>query len=230
MERARRFGSKAAWFAFCALMALGIWEIATASLYYLEDGTAHPFFLEKLPLTFETAFTIALAIHIPSALFALPACRLLALKTTQKHLPRGHRWLGRVTGVVVLFGVVPSGIWLAFTAKGGALGTVGFLLTALITGAAMVESVRTARRKDFVTHRRMSSHVLGQLSVAVTSRVLLVVADAYALDPEAAYVAALFIPVLLSVVVVEWRTRPRRARATTSPGVPHEARAALAPL
>jgi hypothetical protein len=54
-----------------------------------------------------------------------------------------------------------------------------------------------------VQHARAMRHVLGQMSVAVTSRALLLGLDAGGIDPDLAYVVALWGPVLVSIAVVE---------------------------
>jgi hypothetical protein len=46
-------------------------------------------------------------------------------------------------------------------------------------------------------------HVVAQMSVAVTSRALLMALDARGVDPDTAYVIALWLPVLGSAAVVE---------------------------
>jgi hypothetical protein len=46
-------------------------------------------------------------------------------------------------------------------------------------------------------------HVVGQMSVAVVSRALIVCLDVVGLDPDTAYVVALWGPVLAAVAVVE---------------------------
>lgn len=187
-----------------ALALAGTALMIDSSLLYLELTDMHPFVLEKLPLKWESLFLTALWVHVPSALFALPACFLLLSRTVQKRFPFAHRWLGRLTGLIIIFAAVPSGTVLAFSAKAGLLSTVGFLLTGMITLYAMVQAVRTARAKDYKAHRRYSEHVAAQLSVAVTSRFALIGFDALGFEPDAAYIVALWVPVVLSALVVEW--------------------------
>src|SRR5262249_51180932 len=128
----------------------------------------------------------------------------------RRRFPRVHRWLGRATGVAVLGAVVPSGSYLALWAKGGAPSTVGFLVSGAIAASAMVQGVRTARAGRFAAHRRYTAHVLAQLSVAVTSRALLVLFDSAGVDPQPAYVAALWVPVVGSALVAELVAAPAR--------------------
>ena len=74
---------------------------------------------------------------------------------------------------VVLLALVPSGAILAFEATGGLPSTVGFLLSGGLVAVFMVRGIVAARRHHVQAHRRATWHVLAQMSVAVSSRVLL---------------------------------------------------------
>lgn len=222
MTNARGFTAWLARWTFRAAMAIGVFMLFSASVSYLELGRAHPFFLEKLPLRNPSLWWVALAVHVPSALFALPACLILLGPRLRARAPRVHRWLGRVTGVVVLAGVVPSGLYLAFFAQGGLVTTLGFWLTGVITWVAMRKAIASARARDFKQHRRFATHVASQLSVAVLSRFLLVFADSIGLFGEWVYVAALYAPVIGCAALAELLTAPAAFRLWTSKGTRHE--------
>ena len=209
---------------FFALMAFGTWTMLWASASYVELGKEHPFFLEKLPLARPKLWLGALYVHVPSALFALPACLVLLSNGVRKRLPRLHRWLGRVTGALVLLAVVPSGLYLSFFAQGGLITTTGFWLTGLIAFAAMAKSIERARARDFKAHRRFSAHVAAQLSVAVFSRLMLVTAEHVELYSTWVYIAALWLPVIGCAVAAELLTGSR----SSAKGSPHEEMVALA--
>jgi hypothetical protein len=81
--------------------------------------------------------------------------------------------------------------------------TAGFLLSAAIVAWCTIRGVVAARRRDLASHRRAMRHVVGQMSVAVVSRALIVCLDVVGLDPDVAYVVALWGPVLVAVAVVE---------------------------
>jgi hypothetical protein len=185
------------------LLWVGSGAITATSLAYFQGDELAPFVIEKLPLPAEELWLGALRIHVLAAALALPGCLLLSSTTLLRRWPRLHRWLGRATGVVVLLTLVPSGLYLALFAKGGLLATLGFALSGAIVTAAMLQAVRAARGGRFAEHRRGALHVLGQLSVAVTSRVLLVIFDAAAVDAEQAYLVSLWLPVLGSLLAVE---------------------------
>jgi uncharacterized membrane protein len=214
---------------FSGLMCVGVWLMLESSASYLELGELHPFFLEKLPLAHPKWWTVSLYAHVPSALFCLPACLVLLVQRVRVKVPRLHRWLGRVTAVLLLLVMVPSGMYLALFAQGGWVTTLGFWLTGLMTWVAMVLSVQRARAGDMKSHRRFSTHVVAQLSVAVLSRFFLVAMEEAELYSEAAYVAALWVPVIGCAVVAEVLTGPRRGSSRTK-GVRHEALAAVSTL
>lgn len=191
---------------FLILMWVGSALITAMSLPYFDFGTLPPFVIEKLPLRFEALWLASLRVHVAAAALTFPLCLALMTRMLQRRT-RWHRYLGRVTGVLVLFALVPSGIVLAFDAKGGRSVTAGFLLSAAIVGGSMIGGVRAARRRDLVSHARAMRHVVGQMSVAVVSRALIVGLDAIGVDPDIAYVVALWGPVLASVAIVEWSAR-----------------------
>jgi len=203
---------------------LGLWVgaliIAWASRVYFDADELAPFVIEKLPLPHEALWLAALKTHVVTVSFALPACLLLSVKRMLR-FPRTHRWLGRATGAVILAAVVPSGLYLSLFAKGGAPATVGFALSGVIVALAMGQGIRRARAKDYVAHRRCMLHVLAQLSVAVTSRTLLYLLDAAGIDPDAAYLFALWMPVLTSFGFVEVclsrRPHRRNSHVSTAP-------------
>lgn len=187
---------------FLLLMLAGAALITASSLAYFDFETLPPFALEKLPVRFETLWLASLRIHVAAALTAFPLCIALLTRTLQRR-PAWHRWVGRTAGVIVLFALVPTGAILAFDAKGGKVVTAGFLVSAGIVAWFMVRGVAAARRRDLVSHSRAMRHVFAQMSVAVTSRTLLVGLDRVGVDPDVAYVVALWVPVLASAAVAE---------------------------
>ncbi len=211
---------------FGALCLAGSAVIAVSSRQYFgADDDLPEFVLEHFPLRHAELWLLALKVHVVAAAFALPACVVLLTKGLQRR-PRVHRWLGRVTGAVTLFALVPSGLVLSEQAKGGLVVTAGFVLSALLIAWFMGQGIVSARRRDFVTHRRAVWHVVAQMSVAVSSRAMLIGFDALGVDPKLAYVIALWVPVAASAVAVELlsgRLRglpaPRPAKLSEAPSI-----------
>lgn len=210
---------------FLLVMGLGWAFIFASSLAYFDFGTVPAFMLEKLPLRFESLWLFSLRVHVAAALVSLPLCIVLMTRLLQRR-PAIHRWLGRVAGMTLLLGLVPTGVVLAFDAKGGKFVTAGFLLSGAIVAACTIRGVLAARRGDLLTHQRAMRHVFAQMSVAVTSRALLMLFDVAGFDPGIAYVVALWGPVLASALVVELFSL-RRARVAS---LVERIRRELAPL
>lgn len=183
-------------------MALGSAFITLASLVYFDESAVAPFVLEKLPVRFETLWRWSLRLHVASALVSFPACLLLMTRWVQRRRTL-HRYLGRVTGMVVGCVLVPSGLVLSTEAKGGLWVSLGFVLSGLIVVYALVRGVRAARRGHLTAHAHAMRHVFAQMSVAVTSRALLVLLELGGVDPNLAYVVALWVPVVGSALAAE---------------------------
>jgi uncharacterized membrane protein YozB (DUF420 family) len=188
---------------FLAFMAVGAALITASSLAYFDASELPPFVVEKLPLRFEALWLASLRVHVTAALVSFPLCIALMTRALQRRATL-HRWIGRIAGVVILFALAPSGAVLAFDAKGGALVTAGFLASDALVCWFMVNGIVAARRKELGAHRRAMVHVFAQMSVAVTSRAMLIGLDAVGLGPDVAYVVALWVPVVGSAVVAEW--------------------------
>jgi uncharacterized membrane protein YozB (DUF420 family) len=214
---------------FLVLMLVGSALISAMSLQYFDFETLPAFVIEKLPLRFEALWLASLRVHVATAAVAFPLCLALMTRALQRRTV-WHRWIGRVTGVLVLFALVPSGIVLSFDAKGGRIVTAGFLLSAAIVAGAMIAGVRAARRRDLVLHGRAMRHVVGQMSVAVVSRALIVGFDALGVSPDVAYVAALWGPVLASAAVVELISRRSMVWNQSSVQLVERIRRELSPL
>jgi hypothetical protein len=189
-------------------LALGSLTITLASLVYFEPKQRPPFLIEKLPLSNESLYLLVLRVHVLAAALALPGTLILSSKSVLKRWPRFHRWSGRVVGLDVLGALAPSGFYLAFFARGGIGGTLGFLLSGLIVVWAMLQAIRWARAKRFARHRLFAFHVLGQLSVAVTSRAMLFALESSNIHLDVAYLVSLWVPVLGTFALVQYLGSP----------------------
>jgi uncharacterized membrane protein len=184
-------------------MLIGTALIGASSLGYFDFENLPLFVIEKLPaVRFEALWLASLRVHVASACLAFPLC-LVSMSRRLQRRPSLHRVLGRATGIIVLSALVPSGVVLSFEAKGGLPVTLGFVLSAAIVAIAMLRGVSAARARSFAAHRRAMHHVVAQMSVAVSSRVMIVGLDAAGVGPDFAYLVALWIPVLGSALVAE---------------------------
>jgi hypothetical protein len=187
---------------------LGSLAITLSSVVYFNLNERAAFIIEKLPLPSETLYVLFLRIHVIAAALSLPGCLILSSKIILKRWPRFHRYCGRVVGLVVILLLVPTGFYLAIFARGGRGATLGFWLSGAIVLVAMIQGIREARAKRYSKHRRLAFHVLGQLSVAVSSRAMLFVFGYSNLNPDFGYLMSLWIPVLGTFALVEFLTSP----------------------
>src|SRR5690242_16473040 len=121
-------------------MWVGTALITASSLAYFDFATLPPFVIEKLPVRFEALWLLSLRVHVASASLSFPLCLLLMTRWLQRRRA-WHRWIGRFTGILVLAALVPSGVVLAFDAKGGRGVTAGFLLSGVIVAWCTVRGV-----------------------------------------------------------------------------------------
>ena len=197
-----------------SLLIAGSLAISAASLsYFVEEMPA--FLIEKLPLPRQELWLLALRTHVAAAALALPGCVLLTSTWLLRRVPRVHRWLGRIVGAAVLLALAPSGFYLSLSAKGGLLSTLGFVASGLVVVWGMVQGLRAAWARQMARHRRYVLHVLAQLSVAVTSRALLVAFSSCNIAETPAYLIALWLPVVFSFLLVEVLVSPRRNHETS---------------
>ena len=188
--------------ALLVITTLGAAWIIASSLVYFDVSRIAPFMIEKLPLRFEALWLFSLRVHVAAAMVSLPLCIALMTRPVQRR-PRAHRWLGRLAGLVIVFALVPSGFVLSLEAKGGLFGTLGFMLSGAIVAFCMISGALAARRRDMPAHKRMMSHVFAQMSVAVSSRIMLVGFAALEIDHDSVYLISLWVPVLASAVLAE---------------------------
>src|SRR5258706_10312720 len=92
---------------FLALMLVGSALITASSLAYFDFESLPPFVIEKLPVRFESLWLASLRVHVAAALLTFPLCLLLTTRALRRRVA-WHRWLGRLTGALVLFALVPS--------------------------------------------------------------------------------------------------------------------------
>jgi len=189
-------------------LGLGSFAITLSSVVYFNTHERAAFLIEKLPLPAEGLYVLVLRFHVLAAALALPGCLILSSKGILKRWPTFHRWCGRLIGSLILAVLVPSGFYLSFFARGGWGATLGFLLSGAIVMVAMAQGIRAARARQFGRHRRLVFHVLGQLSVAVTSRSMLYVLESSNIDLNLSYLVSLWVPVVGTFAVVEFLASP----------------------
>ena len=177
------------WFPLAAGSALIAW---TSLPYFLFDPH-HPFLLEHWSISGNAVWRGVLYAHVATGV----VCLLSALPQFHPRLlaawPRAHRVSGRAFGLAVLLVVVPTGLCLAFTAKGGFWSRTGFMVQGLLLFWTTWSGVRAATRGRFAAHRVWMTRAYAVAAAAITFRALFMGMLALGMETNAAYVASVWI-------------------------------------
>ena len=86
--------------------------------------------------------------------------------------PQWHRTLGKTQGMVVLFLLAPSGLWMARYAQTGAVAGAGLTALAIATATCVLFGWRAAVKRRFAEHRRWMWRCFLLLCSAVVLRLI----------------------------------------------------------
>ena len=146
-------------------------------------------FLIGREASFPGTYAVAFYAHIAAG----PVTLLLGLLLLSRRVlrrPRLHRRLGRVQGVLILTGVVPAGLRMAWDADGGPVAAAGFAALAVATGTCVLAGWRAAVRRQFAAHEVWMRRCFAVLCSAVVVRLWGGLTEVLRLDGEWPYVVA----------------------------------------
>lgn len=198
--------------ASCALLLFSNW-------IYL--GSQQPRFLgEKGSLSSFPAWLAVFYFHIAGASLGLAAgWPLMFPQWTRRH-PTWHRWLGYVYLTAVLWMAAPAGIVLAFSAKGGALGTVGFALAGVLWWHTTWTGYREIRRRHIAQHVRA---MIRSYSLALSAPAFRIIQSALyfaGLADDTNYLVSLWLSIAVSLWLAESCIhRLRHSKAALAPSL-----------
>ena len=152
----------------------------------------------------------AFYLHIGSSPATLIFGLLLINNRFRMKWPTWHRQLGKFQSMLVLFLVVPSGLWMAFYAEAGLIAETGFASLAIATGICVVTGWRTAVQRRFTEHRRWMWRCYLLLCSAVVLRLMGGIAHLARLDTNWTYPMAAWLSWLGPLLTFE--TLERRGR------------------
>jgi hypothetical protein len=191
--------------ASCGLLLFSNW-------IYL-SGQQPRFLWEKGELASSPLWLAAFYFHIAGASVCLAAgFPLMFPRWTQKH-PLWHRGLGYVYFTSVLWMAAPSGVALAFTAKGGPLGTLGFALGGALWWYTTWTGYRAIRRGQVAEHIRAMIRSYSLALSAPAFRLIQAGLFFAGLNDAANYIVSLWLSIVVSVVLAESCLHRSRAGA-----------------
>jgi hypothetical protein len=110
-------------------------------------------FLRGREAYFSGPYQWAFYAHIASGPVTLVLGLFLIGEKIRLRFPKWHRSLGKVQGVLVLFVLAPSGLWMARYSQTGPVAAAGFSALAVATATCVFLGWRNAVTRRFVEHR-----------------------------------------------------------------------------
>jgi uncharacterized membrane protein len=117
--------------------------------------------------------------------------------------PTWHRRLGYVYLNAVLWMAAPSGLALAFAAKGGLWGITGFTLAGLLWWQTTWSGYRAIRRGDIAAHVRAMVRSYSWALSAPAFRAIQAILFLFGLDDGPNYIVSLWLSIAASVWLAE---------------------------
>jgi len=188
---------------FWLLMALGSLLIVWNSLTYIQWGTEHPFVLEKKPYSDGWFYLFMLWAHIASGCVVLLAALGQFSRRLLRRWPKVHKGMGLLYVWTMLAVLAPTGIYVAFFAKGGFSGMMGFLLLGVAGAWFTCSGWRALGRGNIPAHRDWMIRSYAMATSAVTFRAMHIGFFYLELPYEQNYLLSLWLSTLVNLLAAE---------------------------
>ena len=189
---------------FYAVLLCGTALIVWESRDYFLPGRVHGFMLERMELSVENWWRFFLLAHVAGGLVCLCSSLLQYSKLLLKRAPAIHRYLGRIYALSIITLVFPTGVALAFVAKGGNNGTVGFLFLSVATLASLLLGMVAIYKKNLRAHQAWISRSFALVASAITFRALQIGFSQFQFDPDRVYQSALWLSIAINLALCEY--------------------------
>ena len=149
----------------------------------------------------KASFYIHLTFGITAVLSGLPLFfeRLISFKS------KVHKNLGKIYVFSILFLTGPTGLYLAFTAEGGPLATIGFLFMSSIWMYLTYKAfIKIAVDKNVESHYKWMIRSFCFTLSGITLRIMTPLCnDFFQLDPKLTYLLTAYLPWMINLVIGE---------------------------
>ena len=176
------------------------WE---SRLYFLPD-TIHGFMLERMELAIEDWWRYTLLAHVAGGLVCLVSSLSQYSGFFLKRATWLHRNLGRIYALSIIIVVFPTGVALAFVAKGGLSGTIGFLALSFGTLFSLLLGMVAIYRKNLRSHQVWISRSFALVTSAITFRSLQLILLETSLEYQNIYQISLWASIGINLVLCEY--------------------------
>jgi len=167
-------------------------------------------------------WTSCLYVHVAAGVVCLLSVLPQFSRKLLRRIPALHRWCGRIYAISVLFVVCPTGIYLAFFAKGGLAGQTGFLLLGVVTFHTTLRGVTSmiGGSRDLIAHREWMTRSFAFAASAITFRIYHFAFFLSGMAEDTNYVTSLWLSILGNAAVAELIIRRRSRLPTLSTTIP----------
>ena len=199
---------------FYVVLFAGTTIIVWESRDYFLPGRLHAFMMERIDLAVEDWWRYTLLTHVAGGLTCLVSSLLQYSKVLLKRAAWLHRNLGRIYGLSIIMVVFPTGVALAFVAKGGFSGMLGFLLLSFATLFTLLLDMVAIYKKNLRSHQIWISRSFALVTSAITFRVLQLVLAQFNYDYDQIYQSALWGSIGINIGLCEYyllkTTKPKK--------------------
>ncbi|MEK7951036.1 DUF2306 domain-containing protein [Luteolibacter soli] len=209
------------WIGWVALLA-GALLITQNSLSDFGPGGEGIFVEQKGEIGRQPLWIVCLYVHVVAGIVCLLSVLPQFSRKLLRRIPALHRWCGRIYAASVLFVLSPTGIYLAFFAKGGLAGKLGFLLLGAVTFHTTLRGVTSmiGGTRDLIAHREWMTRSFAYAASAITFRVYHLAFLLAGMAEEKNYAISLWLSILGNAAVAELVLRRRSQAPTLSSTIP----------
>lgn len=176
-----------------------------------------PFLEERIELSESPTWRAMLALHVAAGAASLLASFLQFLRPVLRRSPWLHRWFGHVYSWSILGVLAPTGLYLAWFAKGGALGITGFLVLGILATHSTWMGWLTIRRGQTTEHVGWMIRSFAMVTTAITFRIYNILLVQTGMTFETGYLVALYLSLFGNLLAAEWLLTRLNSRTFNEP-------------
>jgi len=171
--------------------------------------------LQYIPINFDVAFLrikqqeiqiphyqVAFFAHVYTSLFTILAGFTQFSTWLRRKYTKLHRTIGKAYVFIILLLAGPSGLMLAYYAKGGFWSQLSFIILSIFWLVFTFLAFRTALKKDFVAHKKFMFYSYALTLSAISLRLWKwIIANTIALPPHETYIIVAWLAWTLNLIV-----------------------------
>lgn len=198
--------------------------------YFPPDFDLSPF-LSGRRYTFGGSYAFAFYLHLATSPIALALGTFLLASGGRSRWRRIHRIAGKLQLVIVLLGVVPSGLMMSQQAYAGWISEYGFICQSLLTAVTLVLAAAHAARGRIDPHRRWATRCYLLLWSPLLLRAIAGITIVTGTESEWSYRFNAWLSWLAPLVLHEfWLARQRKSIGIQSEACPPPEIGGVAPI